>query len=85
MHYRDWRECYELAIDETMYGYSNGPWPSLEDFLRTFANFYDEFVWESRITSWPVDPPGSRRMALSKAESEWWEEYEDRELDMEVE
>ena len=71
-----WRVIVSEAIDEAMFGYENSENPpTKEEFLGTFQNFYEELVWENTITLWPVDPPGSHRMAKSRAAVVWADEY----------
>lgn len=76
--YRNWREVVELALDETRYAYQNQEIaPGCEEFVGTFCSFYDELIYETRVTMWPIDPPSSRRMAESRATEIWADDYSD--------
>lgn len=61
-----WHEAHEKAISETKYGL-RGEQPSKDEFMELFETFYDEIVATNHITIYPVDPPSSRRMAMSRA------------------
>ena len=65
-----WRKAYRQAIGETEYGF-RGENPTKEEFLGLFEEIYDEIIATHRISLWPVDPPGSHRMAKSKAAVVW--------------
>lgn len=73
--YITWREAYEFAISETKYAYS-GKLPTLEEFIGTFEEFWNEVTVENIITMWAVDPPGTKRMVNQKAIEEWEKNYE---------
>lgn len=65
-----WHEAYDKAISETKHGLRDEQ-PTQDQFMKLFETFYDEIVATNHITSWPVDPPSSHRMAKSRARVVW--------------
>jgi nitrate reductase beta subunit len=66
-----WHDAYEKAISETKHGIQFAENPTQDDFMELFEAFYDEITSTNRISSYPVDPPSSRRMAKSRARVVW--------------
>lgn len=72
-----WREVVDRAMADTRMAYA-GDSPDRKEWLATFEEFYDELMAEHRITSYPVDPPASKRMARSRATVIWADDYSNR-------
>lgn len=72
-----WDEAVAFATNEAIHGYDcrgyeiESPHPDEDEFIKTFMNFYNEITATHRISIYPVDPPGSRRMAKGRAASIW--------------
>ena len=73
----DWHEVYDRSIGDAKYAYE-GQSPSKEEFIGTFEAFYSERIAENAITSWPVDPMSSHRMAKNRAKTVWADQFSDR-------
>jgi len=69
-----WQELYDEALAETQYAYREHN-PEKDEFLRTFKTFYDELSSTRRISTYPYDPPGSRRAAISRATEVWADDF----------
>lgn len=76
-----WNEAIGFAEREAIHSYDHRGYnieplnPTKEDFVSTFMNFYNEITATHRISSYPVDPPGSRRMAEGKAAVIWADSF----------
>ncbi|UBF22682.1 hypothetical protein HRTV-25_gp101 [Halorubrum tailed virus 25] len=76
-----WDEVIALASIEATHDYDyrgydiESKHPDKSEYVERFMDYYDELIETHIISSWPVDPPGSRRMAKGRAETAWQEDF----------
>lgn len=76
-----WDEAVAFATSEAIHAYDYRGYdvepevPDKDEFIGTFMSFYDEITATHHISIYPVDPPGSRRMAKGRAAVIWADDF----------